>query len=77
MMPEQETFEIYVDIHNAGAERTLTVVKEGSTFDILLNGVHIAQMDYQTGFEEWHLRFGNLSSEDLKKVEAAIRNRYN
>jgi hypothetical protein len=76
-MEDKNSFEIYIDIHNAGTPRTLTVVPEGETFSILLNGINIAQIDHNnTDFEEWHLRFGNLSVDDVNKIRAAIDKHY-
>jgi hypothetical protein len=77
MEVNRKSFEIEIDINNAGNSRTLTVVPEGETFSVLLNDINIAQIERsQTNFGKWHLRFGNLSDEDLRKIEEAIDMHY-
>ena len=77
MEGNRKSFEIEIDINNAGDSRTLTVVPEGQTFSVLLNDINIAQIERsQTDFGKWHLRFGNLSNADLRKIEEAINLHY-
>ena len=67
------SFEIKVDINNAGDARTLTIVSEGEKFSILLNEINIAQMERLTTEKgSWHVRFSNLCEEDMQKVKDAI-----
>lgn len=77
MEGNRKSFEIEIDINNAGDSRTLTVVPEGQTFSVLVNDINIAQIERsQTDFGKWHLRSGNLSSEDLHKIKEAINLHY-
>jgi len=71
------SFQIEIDINNAGNSRTLTIVPEGELFSVLLNKINIAQIERsQTDFGKWHVRFGNISDEDLAKIEEAINRHY-